>query len=589
MRIRLAVPDELDDHDRKEALDAALEAVTIANKGLYRKGVMPRISGLIKSGAVKWKPEPPGDEHFDLASTVIQRGWGDCDDLAPAWAGQLRASGTDPQARAFVRRSGPTRWHALVRRGDGTIEDPSRHAGMGHNVSGEGDGAAPSICKPMSADPRLCLAICPTNDPRHGRIWFARCDAPDASEPWAWSGKASHSSPAKAIVSAIKGLRSVAGDDIDEEDDFRLQTLNDLVLGADPYEVIEALDDVVPDDVDPLRVVLDGVMSLSGLDQVVSGASGSLFGSLFGPAMRQASAVATGNPAPKFTPHEQRLSEVFIRYVRGEQPSERGGRRVHNGGFSLAEVQQATAREHAYEATLSPADLARRKAKFADIAHQGHRSRRGGFFRTVTSPFRGSVARTLTAPARAIAKLPPIQFGARALEKVMANPIVDTIFGPITVPSNIALGLARNGPDGALAAAKAELRNPVRRAAVTALGAVFPPAAPAAVALNAANVLLDAVESKDPVAAAKAIAQIAAAAAGADAGIPHLAEVSAVIDKAKAMRDKVTQAFAPDLNSLPPELLAMLAGSGVNAPPTSFVERGIVTASAAGVPSFMRF
>lgn len=588
MRIRLAVPDELDDQDRKEALDAALEAVTIANKGLYRKGVMPRISGLIKSGQVKWKPEPPGDEHFDLATTVIQRGWGDCDDLAPAWAGQLRASGTDPQARAFVRRSGPTRWHALVRRGDGTIEDPSKHAGMGHNVSGEGDGAAPSICRPMSADPRLCLAICPTNDPRHGRIWFARCDAPDASEPWAWSGKSSHSSPAKAIVQAIKGLRSVAGDDIDEEDDFRLQTLNDLVLGADPYEVVSALDEVLPDDIDPLRVVLDGVMSLSGLDQVITGSNGGLFGQLFGPAMGRAQAIATGK-APQFTPQERRLGDVFWRYVRGEQPSERGGKRVHNGGFSLLEVQQATAREKAYQATLSPEDRAKRQAMFADVARKGHQSRQGGLFSTLTSPFRGSVARTLTAPARAIAKLPPIQFGAKALEKVMANPVVDTIFGPITVPGNIALGLARNGPAGALAAAKAELRNPVRRAAVTALGAVFPPAAPAAVGLNAANALLDAAESKDPLAAAKAIAQIASAAAGADAGIPHLAEVSATIDKAKALRDKVTQKFSPDLNALPPDLLAMLAGSGINAPPTSVVERGLVQTPSGLGPSFLRF
>lgn len=578
MRIRLAVPDELDDQDRKEALDAALEAVTIANKGLYRKGVMPRISGLIKSGQVKWKPEPPGDEHFDLATTVIQRGWGDCDDLAPAWAGQLRASGTDPQARAFVRRSGPTRWHALVRRGDGTIEDPSRHAGMGHSVSGEGDGAAPSLCRPMSADPRLCLAICPTQDPRHGRIWFARCDAPDASEPWTWSGKSSHSSPAKAIVSAIKGLRSVAGDDIDEEDDFRLQTLNDLVLGADPAEVIEALDELLPDDIDPLQIVLDGVMSLSGLDEVVGGSVGSLFGPLFGPAMAAARGIAPGTaPKPRFTPQEQRLAEVFIRFMGGEQPSERGGRRVHEGGFSLLEVQQADAREKAYRATLNPDELAKRKQKFVDIAHHGHQSRKGGLLRTLTSPL------------RAIAKLPPVRMGTKALESVMSNPVVDTIFGPITVPGNIALGMARNGPAGALAAAKAELRNPVRRAAVTALGAVFPPAAPAAVALNAANVLLDAAESGDPLAAAKAVAQIASAAAGADAGIPHLAEVSSVIDQAKAMRDKVPVGLASSLKGLPPELLAMLAGSGGNAPPTSHLERGLLNTPSGLGPTFLRF
>jgi len=52
------------------------------------------------------------------------------------------------------------------------------------------------------------------------------------------------------------------------------------------------------------------------------------------------------------------------------------------------------------------------------------------------------------------------------------------------------------------------------------------------------------------------------------------------------MRDRVTQKFSPDLNALPPELLAMLAGSGGNAPPTSVVERGVFTGLG---PSVMRF
>ena len=83
MRIRLAVPDELDDQDRKAALDAALESVTRTNTGMIRTGKVPPAAKMIKAGKVVWKPEPPGDEHFDLPGTIIGRGWGDCDDLAP--------------------------------------------------------------------------------------------------------------------------------------------------------------------------------------------------------------------------------------------------------------------------------------------------------------------------------------------------------------------------------------------------------------------------------------------------------------------------------------------------------------------------
>src|ERR1043165_553030 len=104
MRIRLAVPDELDDQDRKAALDAALESVTRTVTGLVRTGAAPPAAGEIKSKRVRWHPEPPGDEHFDLPDTIMKRGHGDCDDLAPWHAGSLRASGIDPQARAFVKK-----------------------------------------------------------------------------------------------------------------------------------------------------------------------------------------------------------------------------------------------------------------------------------------------------------------------------------------------------------------------------------------------------------------------------------------------------------------------------------------------------
>jgi hypothetical protein len=257
MRIRLAVPDELDDQDRRAALDAALESVTRTVTGLVRAGAAPPAAGEIKSGRVRWHPEPAGDEHFDLPDTIMKRGHGDCDDLAPWHAGSLRAAGIDPRARAFVKKSGPKRWHALVQRGDGSIEDPSLHAGM-HSVSGTSSavlGAGAPIQLPMAQDGRLCLAICPSRDRRHPLVWFARCDVPDQLEPWDWSSAAADQHPARAALKAIKAIRTVAGPDMEAEDDARLGAIHDLILGHDEEEVGDALHDLMGDEVD-----VDGCM-----------------------------------------------------------------------------------------------------------------------------------------------------------------------------------------------------------------------------------------------------------------------------------------------------------------------------------------
>jgi len=271
MRIRLAVPDELDDHDRKAALDAALESVTRTNTGLIRSGAVPPAAGQIRAGRVRWRPEPPGDEHFDLPHTMLARGHGDCDDLAPWHAGSLRASGVDPGAIAIVKKSGPKRWHAVVQRSDGSIEDPSAHAGMheyqrAHGVSGVGEfalvGSAGAIHAPMSSDGRMCLAICPSRDPRHPRVFFVRCDVPDSAEPWDWSSMAAHPHPGKAVLQAVKTIRHVAGDEIEPEDDARLAAVNDLVLGVDPEDVEDALAEVMGDDVDVEGCMDDAIHSV---------------------------------------------------------------------------------------------------------------------------------------------------------------------------------------------------------------------------------------------------------------------------------------------------------------------------------------
>ena len=264
MRIRLAVPDELDDRDRKAALDAALESVTRTVSGLVRAGAVPPAAGEIKAGRVHWRPEPPGDEHFDLPGTILQRGHGDCDDLAPWHAGSLRAAGIDPGARAVVKKSGPKRWHAIVMRSDGSIEDPSAHAGMGSGVSGAYNvvGVAGAIHRPMAADNRMCLAICPSRDPRHPSVWFARLDVPDRLEEWDWSSLAADDNPRRAILRAVKTARTVAGEEMDRDDDARLAAVNDLVLGADPQDVADALDEVMGEDFDLEGCMDDAVHSV---------------------------------------------------------------------------------------------------------------------------------------------------------------------------------------------------------------------------------------------------------------------------------------------------------------------------------------
>lgn len=53
-------------------------------------------------------------------------GEGDCEDLAAARAAELQESGEDPDADADIVPTRPGRYHAIVIRGDGSREDPSR-------------------------------------------------------------------------------------------------------------------------------------------------------------------------------------------------------------------------------------------------------------------------------------------------------------------------------------------------------------------------------------------------------------------------------------------------------------------------------
>lgn len=245
VRINVAIPEA---HVNADVLNAALEATTRLNESLLANNEIAPFETQLKRG-LKWQPEPPGDEHFDHGGTTSRRGWGDCDDLAPLHAASLRNSGEDPGAEAIVKRSGPKMWHAVVKRSDGTIDDPSRRAGMGqpHEYSGA---AVPRMFPSVSGVNgayivRPQLALRPVWG---GEAWEARTDIPwhyatnkkPSSTDYAMASL--HASPvaSTALTGSVLGaieLAEAAGfahpDHLD-----RLCCLGDALDGADYYELV---------------------------------------------------------------------------------------------------------------------------------------------------------------------------------------------------------------------------------------------------------------------------------------------------------------------------------------------------------------
>lgn len=114
--------------------DAAdvLRALFAINVGQVRRRLVP----LLYSSGVRYQREARGREHWNDALTCVQR-WramrvgSDCEDLACWRAAELVALNVDPRARPMLRNVRPGLKHAVVLRGDGSIEDPSKRLGMG--------------------------------------------------------------------------------------------------------------------------------------------------------------------------------------------------------------------------------------------------------------------------------------------------------------------------------------------------------------------------------------------------------------------------------------------------------------------------
>ena len=149
--------------------EAALEGLARVDAAIYREH--PTLPS-IHTAQVKYRPER--HEVWRHVGDVLRDGWGDCEDLASARVGWLRARGLDERARVKVRRTGPRMSHAVVLRSSGTIEDPSRDLGMGKDAQmrkqRENDGADDGAWEMLGADPSASVDITWTME-RSGDGW----------------------------------------------------------------------------------------------------------------------------------------------------------------------------------------------------------------------------------------------------------------------------------------------------------------------------------------------------------------------------------------------------------------------------------
>jgi hypothetical protein len=255
-----------------------------------------------------------------------------------------------------VQKSGPNRWHAVVRRGDGSIDDPSREAGMGR-TNGVLGAKLPLMSHPQAvsgvngtfvAMPQLAMR--PVRDAT-GQVeaWQARADL-----PWHWAPGRSATDIAMASLHASPvSDQSVAGVC---EGIIRLGEANDV-------------DDEVLDRAAAVRDLCDGATWEDLADEYGEGhatAAGHLIHGFFQP-----NVGAIPPPINRWPGDAAHLGEVFWRYARGEQPRERGGKH-----YSLKELEYATLNENAYRASLDPAARAARIAMFAREGQKAHQARR---------------------------------------------------------------------------------------------------------------------------------------------------------------------------------------------------------------------
>lgn len=178
-------------------IEAAARGLVEVNRLLLRRARQRGrpIPALYKAG-VRYRREPTGQESWDTIDRVLARGYGDCEDLAAWRAAELVESGGDPGARVAIIRTGPKTMHAVVRRSNGSTEDPSRRLGMGQ--------ADPGYLTELGADPgQIAYRI-----ERVPGAWVVRVYAPTSGLPPAFGIARDHAMlppwTSPAMVQAVK-------------------------------------------------------------------------------------------------------------------------------------------------------------------------------------------------------------------------------------------------------------------------------------------------------------------------------------------------------------------------------------------------
>jgi len=107
----------------RKLLEAACEGLVAVNEVLLQRRPLPSIYA--PNMGITYRPDRSRPEKWLNAHEVFAKGGWDCQSLAAWRAAELRNAG-DMDARVRVIRTGPRRFHAIVQRGDGRVEDPSR-------------------------------------------------------------------------------------------------------------------------------------------------------------------------------------------------------------------------------------------------------------------------------------------------------------------------------------------------------------------------------------------------------------------------------------------------------------------------------
>jgi hypothetical protein len=139
-------------------------------------------------------------------------------------------------------RKGPSLWHAMVRRSDGTIEDPSIEAGMRRRRP-EFAPAVPMMARVavVGGAPRPNVAVRPVYESNQLIGWQARCDVPMSSTQAALCQL--HYAPvaSQAIVGACAAaadLGQAAGDELVHPDTVApIDAISGLLMGVGAGEV----------------------------------------------------------------------------------------------------------------------------------------------------------------------------------------------------------------------------------------------------------------------------------------------------------------------------------------------------------------